>query len=168
MTAKKDKGLVEIENDTSTAGGIGSPTPEEGAKVSTNVEHWWSATASSHRVLYLKDNISRACKFTDHVLIIDPENDPELSKVLNSRVIAGIYKVSNKPYPEGKERNAFMDYLYRTIMPDGEVLPSGIKKVRGLFTMEEMVSGGVSSSSDYKELIGLAITRKSLEGLGFS
>jgi hypothetical protein len=147
-----------------------SPKKEEQIVVEEKpvMEHWWSATASSHRVMYLKENISRTCKFTDHVLIINPLIDSEISKVLNSRAISGIYKVKNEPYPEGKERNAFMDYLYRTVMPDGEVLPSGIKKIRGLFTMDELVEKEVTSSADYKQLIGLAIVGKSLEGLGFS
>ena len=145
-----------------------SPKKEEiVVESATKLEHWWSASASSHRVMYLKDNISRTCKFSDHVLIINPEIDPEISKVLNSRVIAGIYKVSNEPYPEGKERNGFMDYLYRTIMPEGEVLQSGIKKVSGLFTMAELSADNMQSSLDYKQLIGLAIAKKSIEGMTF-
>lgn len=131
-----------------------------------SLQRWWSKKASSHQVLFEDNGRVKTARFHDHLLIVDPKEQGLLA-ALQSGSVPDVYEIVGRPYKEGKERDAFIGFLYKFLAPEGEVLLSSLKAINSLLTTEDVQAEKLSSSSDARMLIGAIARRKSLKGMTF-
>lgn len=144
---------------------VAAANPATEQSVKEGVQLWWSDRASSHKFLYDSGSGIRAGRFVDHALLVDPESDKRLLAYLASGSVPDVYRVLNTPYESGALKARWMDYLNRMVRPDKDPLPSGVKKLRALFTSDELVKAGLTAvTADWQQLIHMAVECKSLQG----